>query len=284
MNNRFLIITGMSGSGKTSASRAFADFGYYCVDNLPAKLIPEFVNIWIHREVEIEKVALIVDIRERDFVAKFPKVWKAIKEKISPRLIYMEASDDTLIKRYSASRRPHPLSKKKSVREGIDLERKRLEKIRNMADDIIDTSGVNIGDFKRLLAKKYLSKASLKMQVEIMSFGYKYGIPLDSDLVFDTRFLPNPYYIDNLRNKTGKHKIVQEYVLNAPETKKFMEELFHFIDYLMPKFEAEGKSYLTISIGCTGGKHRSVTLAEKTRDFLKTRNLNLTVSHRDIFK
>lgn len=283
-DDRLLIITGLSGSGKTVTSRFLEDLGYYCMDNLPAKLIPSFIDLWRRKEVGIEKVALVVDIREAGFAEEFPKVLDSIKEKIKPILLFLETSDEVLIKRYSESRRPHPLSGRKSVRESIALERERLAKIKNRADYIIDTSSINISQLKEILTKRFLKRKRLGMQIVIISFGYKFGIPLDSDLVFDTRFLPNPYYIDGLKDKTGRSEKVRRYVLESDETKKYLKEINRFIDYLMPNFRKEGKSYVIISIGCTGGKHRSVVLAEKIKEHLKTNNYKIRVYHRDVYR
>ena len=283
-DDKFLIITGVSGSGKTVTSRFLEDMGFYCMDNLPSKLILSFVNLWRKKEVEIGKVALVVDVRESGFSTEFAKVLKSIREKISPRVIFLEASDAVLIKRFSESRRPHPLSRGRSVMEAVALERKRIAEIKNLSDEVIDTSQMSIIKLKKLLIHRYAKKRSIKLQVMIVSFGYKYGIPLDSDLVFDTRFLPNPFYIDGLKDKTGKSSAVKDYILNSVETKKYQVELFRHIDYLMPKFVEERKTNLTISLGCTGGKHRSVVLADVLRDHLKDKNYSVRVSHRDIYK
>jgi UPF0042 nucleotide-binding protein len=283
-DDRFLIITGLSGSGKTVVSRFLEDLGYYCIDNLPSKLIPNLVELWTRKEVEIEKVALVVDIREAEFSKKFPEVLKAIRKKISPCLIFLEASDETLVKRFSESRRPHPLARKRSLMESVQLERKRLAEIKRMADEVIDTTSTNISQIKEHLTSRFFKKKDRKMQIMVVSFGYKYGIPLDSDLVFDTRFLPNPFYIDELRNKTGKSPKVRKFVLKEEETQKFLSRLYSFVDFLIPRFLEEGKSNLTISTGCTGGKHRSVILAEKLRDHLKNKNYNVRIYHRDLFR
>jgi len=283
-DDRFLIITGLSGSGKTIVSRFLEDFGYYCVDNLPTKLIPSFVDLWKRKEVEIEKVALVVDIREASFTTEFPRVLKEIRKEISPWLIFLEASDEALIKRFSESRRPHPLTKGKSVAEGLALERKGLTEVKKLADEVIDTSTTTISGLKTILTRRFLMRKEQMLQIMVVSFGYKYGIPLDSDLVFDARFLPNPFYIDGLREKTGKDKSVQEYVFQSSETEKFLDKLLKFIDYLIPRFIEEGKSYLTISIGCTGGKHRSVVLAEKLKNHLKRKKYQTKIHHRDIYK
>lgn len=282
--DRFLIITGLSGSGKTVVSQFLEDLGYYCIDNLPAKLIPSFVNLWTRREVEIEKVALVVDIREAGFITEFPEVLRLIRKKISSRMIFLDASDETLVKRFSESRRPHPLKSMKSVLENVRLERERLAEIKKMADEVIDTTSIDMAQLREVLTRRFIKKRGRKMQIVVVSFGYKYGIPLDSDLVFDTRFLPNPFYIDELRDKTGRSQKVKEYVLEADETIEYINKLHRFVDYLMPNFVDEGKSYLTISVGCTGGKHRSVILAEKLRDHLKSNDYNVRIHHRDIYK
>lgn len=284
IDDRFLIITGLSGSGKTVVSRFLEDLGYYCIDNLPAKLIPSLVILWTRKEVEIERVALVIDIREAGFTTEFPEILQLIRKKLSPRLIFLDASDETLVKRFSESRRPHPLKRKKSILESVRLERKRLGEIKKMADEVIDTTSIDITQLKELLTRRFMKRKGRKIQIVVVSFGYKYGIPLDSDLVFDTRFLPNPFYIDKLRDKTGRSRGVKEYVLKAADTKKFLSRLYGFVDYLIPNFVDEGKSYLTISIGCTGGKHRSVILAEKLREHFKGKDLSVRIHHRDIYK
>jgi UPF0042 nucleotide-binding protein len=283
-DDRFLIITGISGSGKTVASRFLEDLGYYCVDNLPAKLIPSLVNLWLRKEVEIEKVALVVDMREPGFLSEFPKVLEQIRKKTSPRLVFLDASDDTLLKRFSETRRPHPITRNKSVIEAIRLERKRLAPIKEMADEVFDTSTININQLKDQLTKRLVKKKGQALQIALVSFGYKYGLPPDSDLIFDTRFLPNPFYIDELRGESGRSKKVRDYVLKSGETRSFLERLIRFLDYLIPKFVAEGKSYLTISIGCTGGKHRSVVIVDRLRDYLRHKRYDIKVYHRDVFK
>lgn len=283
-SEKFLIITGLSGSGKTVVSRFLEDLGYYCIDNLPAKLIPNFVDLWRRKEVEIEKVALVIDIREAGFETEFLEVFHKISKKVSPQLIFLDAADDTLLKRFSESRRPHPLKTRKSIVESIQLERKRLAEVKRLADEVIDTTDTNITLLKERLNVRFLKKRVDKMQVRMVSFGYKYGVPLESDLLFDTRFLPNPFYMDKLRDKTGKEKKVKEYVLQDEETKKFLLRLKSFVDYLMPKFVKEGKSLLTISTGCTGGKHRSVIIAEELKEHLRSQGYSVRVYHRDLYK
>ncbi|MBN1223623.1 MAG: RNase adapter RapZ [Candidatus Aminicenantes bacterium] len=283
-DNRFLIITGLSGSGKTCVSRFLEDLGYYCIDNLPAKLIPTFVDLWMREEFKIAKVALVVDIREEGFRTEFPKVLESIRKKISPHMIFLDASDEALVKRFSESRRPHPIAVGKSMIESLSLERESLAGIKSLADEVIDTTELSIHDLKKILNRRYQKGNVRRMQIVITSFGYKFGIPVDSDLVFDTRFLPNPFYVDALRGKTGRTKSVKEFVLQTEEGEKFLREFFCFIDYLMPCFIEEGKSILTISIGCTGGKHRSVALGEALKRHLKSMNLNVRLIHRDIYK
>jgi len=283
-DNRFLIITGLSGSGKTCVSRFLEDLGYYCIDNLPAKLIPTFVDIWMREEFKIEKVALVVDIREEGFRNEFPDVLTAIRKKISPRMVFLDAADETIVKRFSESRRPHPMAPRKSLVESVALERESLAEIKNMADEVIDTTLLSIHDLKKILTRRFRRGKTQRMQVVIVSFGYKYGIPVDSDLVFDTRFLPNPFYIDALRSKTGRSKVVKNYVLKSEGAKKYLAELYRFVDYLMPHFIEEGKSTLTIALGCTGGKHRSVVLAESLKQHLREKSFSARLNHRDIFK
>ncbi|MGA2588067.1 MAG: RNase adapter RapZ [Candidatus Aminicenantales bacterium] len=282
-DDRFLIITGLSGSGKTVVSHFLEDLGYYCVDNLPAKLIPTFVDLWMRKEVEIDKVALVVDIREHGFLTTFPEVWEDIRKKIAPKLIFLDASDETLVKRFSETRRPHPLASK-SILQGVRLERRRMAPIKTMADEVIDTSATNISQLREAFAQKFLKRPKPRLQASIVSFGYKYGIPLDSDLIFDTRFLPNPFYLDHLREKTGQDQDVRDFILDAAETKAFLAELFRFILFMMPRFIAEGKSNLVISIGCTGGRHRSVVIADELKDYLQKRKYDIKIFHRDLFK
>jgi UPF0042 nucleotide-binding protein len=283
-DNRFLVITGLSGSGKTVVSRFLEDLGYYCVDNLPTKLIPSFVDLWRKKKAEIGRVALIVDIRESSFLTDFPRIFREIRKKISPRLIFLDASDECLVKRFSESRRPHPLARRRPVLEGVRAERRRMAEIKKMADEVIDTSALTISQLKERLGRYVLKRRAPRMQVVCVSFGYKYGIPLDSDLVFDTRFLPNPFYVDRLRDRDGRSRSVREFVLGAPETKAFLKELFAFVDRLVPQFVREGKSTLTISVGCTGGKHRSVAIADELKAHLKAGGADTKIYHRDIYK
>ncbi|MDI6845457.1 MAG: RNase adapter RapZ [Candidatus Saccharicenans sp.] len=278
----FIVVTGLSGSGKTVVSRFLEDMGYYCVDNLPAKMIPQLVDLWLRKKVEIERIALVVDIREPNFLTEFPRIIKKLK--VKPYLIFLEATDETLVRRFSESRRPHPLARNKSILAGVKLERKKLAPIREMADEIIDTTGLSISQLKEQIVNRILQKKLRRFQIYIISFGYKYGLPLDSDLVFDTRFLPNPYYLDELRELNGRNRKVRDFVLKSEETRTFLEKLYSFIEYLLPGFIREGKSSLTISVGCTGGRHRSVVIAEALKEHLRKKNLDAKIIHRDIYK
>jgi UPF0042 nucleotide-binding protein len=282
--NRFLIVTGLSGSGKTVVSRALEDFGYYCMDNLPAKLIPAFVDLWLAKKVEIDRAALVIDIREPRFLADFPAVFEEIRRKAPARLIFLEATDEALAKRFNETRRPHPLAPRKPILEGVRLERRRLFGIRKMADDVVDTSGLNIYQLKDLIAERILRRKRRRIQVVVTSFGYKHGLPLESDLVFDTRLLPNPFYVDRLRTRTGKTASVRTFVLGSPGTREFLRELFRFVDFTLPRFAKEGKTSVAVAVGCTGGRHRSVVVAEELRKHLKGAGCDVRVYHRDLYK
>jgi UPF0042 nucleotide-binding protein len=283
-DNRFLIVTGLSGSGKTVVSRALEDFGYYCIDNLPAKLIPDFVQLWLKKKVEIDRAALVIDIREPRFLADFPAVFREIRKIAPVRLIFLDATDEALAKRFNETRRPHPLARRRPVREGIRLERKRLLGIRKMADEIVDTSGLNIYQLKDVIAERVLRRKRRRMQVVLTSFGYKHGLPLDSDIVFDTRLLPNPFYVEPLRTRNGKAPSVRKFVLGSPGTRGFLRQLFRFMDFVLPRFAHEGKTTLAVAVGCTGGKHRSVVVAEELRSHLRERGIDARIYHRDLFK
>jgi UPF0042 nucleotide-binding protein len=283
-NDRFLVITGLSGSGKSIVSRFLEDLGYYCIDNLPAKLIPNLVDLWRSEEADIPRLALVVDIREHGFLTEFPRVWRDIHKRISPRLIFLDASDETLVNRFSESRRPHPLAKRGPILDGVRLERQRLAKIKKMADEVIDTTALALPELRLVLARRFKRSGKKQLQVSIVSFGYKHGLPLDSDLVFDTRFLPNPFYVDRLKDLTGKNKRVREFVLRSPATSAFLAELFRFLDLLLPFFLEEGKSPVRISVGCTGGRHRSVVIAEQLRSYLRGQKYDITIHHRDMLK
>jgi RNase adapter protein RapZ len=283
-DNRFLIVTGLSGSGKTVVSRALEDLGYYCIDNLPAKLIPDFVHFWLKKKVEIDRAALVIDIREPRFLADFPDVLREIRKIAPVRLIFLDATDEALAKRFNETRRPHPLARRRPVREGIRIERKRLLGIKKMADEVVDTSGLTIYQLKDVIAERVLKRHRRRTQVVLTSFGYKYGLPLDADIVFDTRLLPNPFYVDALRTRNGKAPSVRSFVLGSPGTRGFLRQLFRFTDFVLPRFVREGKTTLAVAVGCTGGKHRSVVIAEELRAHLRERGADVRIFHRDLFK
>lgn len=283
-NWQLVIITGLSGSGKTLTSRCFEDLGYYCVDNPPVKLIPTFIDLCSKTTEEATKIALVVDIRGRDFLEEFHHIYRELKRSHKVRLIFLEASDEVLIRRYSESRRPHPLSPDNLIIKGIQRERELLQGVRQYADLIIDTSKLNAHELKSFIINYIEGEKKKSLLLSVISFGYKFGIPYDSDLVFDVRFLPNPYFTDELRDKDGLHNQVDEYVTGNSKYKEFMQKVKNLLLFLIPYYIEEGKTYLTISVGCTGGRHRSVVLANKIKDMLSKHNYEVKLVHRDIDK
>jgi UPF0042 nucleotide-binding protein len=283
---QFIIITGLSGSGKSAAIRCFEDLGFFCVDNLPAKLIPTFVELCTRQGDEIRNVALIIDIRERDFLQDFPPIYNKIKgEGYRFSILFLEANDDVLVRRFSETRRPHPLAFDRPVQQGISEERDRLQLIRDMADIIIDTSTVNIHELREHINRIYAPSSTGKpLVISIISFGYKYGIPFSSDIILDARFLRNPYFVQEFRDKTGKEEAVRDYVFATDDAREFMTKIEDLFDFLVPRFVDEGKTYLTVSIGCTGGKHRSVAIAERLKEHLSSRGIQARCRHRDLNK
>ncbi len=282
---KFLIITGMSGAGKSMALNFFEDQGYFCVDNLPPALISKFSELCLRSEME--KIAVVSDIRGREFFAELYKELTELEEKgINYEIIYLEASNETLIRRYKETRRRHPLDEKGSILDAIQKEREMMEDFRGRASKIIDTSDLGTKEFF-LELKNYFSIQQYdknELTVSIISFGFKYGVPLDADLVFDVRFLPNPYYVSSLKEHTGEEKVIQDYIMKWPVTNKFYDKFFDLIGFLLPEYNKEGKSHLTIAIGCTGGKHRSVTTSLKLADFLKNKGYRVSIKHNDIMK
>jgi len=282
----FLIITGLSGSGKSGVTKCFEDLGYFCVDNLPAKLVPTFLQLCTKPGAEIPHVAMTMDIRERDFIHDFPAIFNDMKAQgYDFSILFLEASDEALTRRFSETRRPHPLAFDRPVLQGISEERDRLRPIREMADIIIDTSSLNIHELREHINKIYTPATEAKpLIISLISFGYKYGIPFNSDILFDVRFLPNPFFVQELKSKTGLDPAVQEYVLGNEEWKQFREKLADLLFFLLPRFVREGKSYLTLSIGCTGGKHRSVAIADYLEKLLKESGHMVRCKHRDLNK
>lgn len=282
---RFVIVTGMSGGGKSTAFRMLEDAGFYCVDNLPVPLIEKFVELIAMPNSEISKVALGLDVRADQPFEDVQKVLEKLKENgYSFEILFMEASDQVLLKRYKETRRMHPLSPEGRVEDGIRKERNILEDIRSKADYVIDTSKLLTRELKEEIDRIFVRNEEYNsLMVTILSFGFKHGIPADADLVFDVRFLPNPFYIDELKYKTGNDKEVQDYVMSFPEAEIFIEKLSDMLQFLIPNYVKEGKYQLVVGIGCTGGKHRSVTLANRLYDGMKNKgNYGLKIAHRDV--
>ena len=281
---RFVIVTGMSGAGKLTAQKMMEDMGYYCVDNLPVPLIDKFVELILEPSQEITKVVLGIDVRaDQSFDDVMTALENLKKKGFAYEILFMEASDATLMKRYKETRRMHPLAMGGRVADGIERERQILEKMKADADYVIDTSHLLTRELKEELDRIFISNKDYNsLMVNIVSFGFKNGIPADVDLLFDVRFLPNPFYIDELKPKTGNDKEVRDYVMSFPEAEEFLQKLTDMISFLIPNYIKEGKNQLIVGIGYTGGKHRSVTLANKLYEQLKDQgNYGLTVSHRD---
>lgn len=278
-----MIITGLSGSGKGTVLKTLEDHGYYSVDNLPLDLIPKFAEL-TRDSPNIRRAALVVDIRERDQLQQFPEVFAGIRRKISTRLIFLDADDDSLVRRYSETRRPHPLGGDRSVLRNVRAERRTLEPIRALADHVINTTELNVHQLRKRIVETFGASDQAKLRIYVMSFGFRHGVPPESDLVFDVRFLPNPNYIPEFKHLTGKNPGVARYIRSYPQTVEFMDRISSLLLYLMPHYTAEGKSYLTISIGCTGGHHRSVMMAEEIHKRLSKAGYSSKVAHRDIEK
>jgi RNase adapter protein RapZ len=281
---QLVILTGLSGSGKGSVLNTFEDLGFYCVDNLPVGLIPAFSEFFEAGRGEIDRAALLVDARERALIGKFPEIYRKLAEEHSPTLVFIEASDTALIRRFSETRRPHPLAAHRTIAEGIAEDRKRMAPIRRLADVIIDTTKFNVHELRDFIIKRFDTTGKRAMLVSVVSFGYRYGIPQDADLVFDVRFLPNPHFVPRLRPHSGKDPAVARYIYSFPQTGQFVKRIEGLLKYLMPHYVREGKSYLTVALGCTGGRHRSVALAEKIRHDLQKMGVPAKVVHRDMDK
>ena len=276
-----VIITGMSGSGKASALKAFEDLGYYCVDNLPVELIPRFADLAV-QSTEIRRTALVVDVREGAKLERLPAIVKKVKRAIPTMVLYLEANDGTLIRRFSETRRPHPFGADNPVRASLAAERRRLKPIRAMADLVIDTSKFNVHELRAHITERFQKKSTEKnILVSCVSFGFKHGVPEDADLVFDVRFLPNPHFVPEFRPLTGRHPRVAKYIRSFPQTEEFIKRISELLIYLLPHYVREGKSYLTISFGCTGGQHRSVMIAEEVGKALRKAGYRMKVVHRD---
>lgn len=279
-----MILTGLSGSGKGSVLNTFEDLGFYCVDNLPVALIPSFSEFFDSGRGEVERAALLVDARERALIDEFPEIYRKLNSEHPSTLIFIEASDNALIRRFSETRRPHPLAAHGTIADGIREERKRMAPIRRLADVIIDTTKFNVHELRDFIIKRFETPGRRAMLVSVVSFGYRYGIPQDADLVFDVRFLPNPHFVPRLRPYSGKNAAVARYIYSFPQTGQFVKRIEGMLSYLIPHYIREGKSYLTVALGCTGGRHRSVALAEKIHRDLHKQGFATKVVHRDMEK
>ena len=276
-----VIITGMSGSGKASVLKAFEDLGYYCVDNLPVELIPRFAELAV-QSAEIRRTALVVDVREGSQLEQLPGILKSVRRMIPTKVVYLEASDAVLVRRFSETRRPHPLGTDAPVKSAIRAERRHLGDIRSLADFVIDTSKFNVHELRAHITERFREKSSEKaILVSSVSFGFRHGVPEDADLVFDVRFLPNPHFVPEFRPLTGRHPRVAKYIRSFPQTKEFIQRISELLVYLLPHYINEGKSYLTIGFGCTGGQHRSVMIAEEVGKHLRQAGYRVKVVHRD---
>lgn len=276
-----VIITGISGSGKLSVLKAFEDLGYYCVDNLPVGLIPQFAEL-AGQSSEIERTALVVDVREGSQLEKLPEIVKSVKRVLPTKVIFLEASDEVLLRRYSETRRPHPLGRKTTVKASLAAERRHLRPIRSLADLVIDTSRFNVHELRSHITERFQKRESgNNILVSCVSFGFKHGVPEDADLVFDVRFLPNPHFVPEFRALTGRDPKVAKYIRSFPQSREFIHRISELLIYLLPHYVREGKSYLTISFGCTGGQHRSVMIAEDVGKRLRKADYRVKVVHRD---
>lgn len=282
---QMVIITGMSGAGKTVAVQSFEDLGFFCIDNLPPTLLPKFMELVKESGNKMNRIALVMDLRGREFFDSLVDAIDSLSEAnwINPQILFLDASDQVLVSRYKETRRSHPLAKSGLPLEGIMLEREILDELKGRAQQIIDTSNLTPRMLRERIINDYAKGKQQTFTVNIISFGFKYGLPIDADLVFDVRFLPNPHYIDALRPKTGLDEEVSSYVLKQPETQKFLEKLVDLLTYMLPQYKLEGKSQLVIAIGCTGGQHRSVTLAEYLGKCFENEYV-VKCSHRDIEK
>jgi UPF0042 nucleotide-binding protein len=283
---QFVVITGLSGSGKGSVLKSFEDLGFYCVDNLPIDLIPKFAELCAAPRSHIQRAAVVVDIRGGEALSQLPAMYQSLaRDNLRPSLVFLEATDQALMRRFEETRRPHPLGRDLPVREGIRLERMLLKPMRQLADAVIDTTRMNVHELRDFVLARFGGHSARKsMLVSAVSFGFRFGVPAEADLVFDVRFLPNPNYVPRLKNKNGKDAAVRRFIDSYPQTREFMRRLMDLLLYLLPNYLREGKSYLTIAIGCTGGRHRSVALAEEVAALLARDGYRCKTMHRDLGK
>ena len=281
----FIILTGLSGSGKSQAIRALEDLGYFCVDNLPTTLIPTMAKLSLQAGGDIDKVAFVVDVREGNLLSSLPKMLARLRRmpRLNPVLIFLEASHEALVRRFSETRRPHPLAPDRSVTEGIRDEHARMRPIRELADEIVDTSDMTVHELRQFFMALSRDRSRAKLVMTVVSFGYKFGLPVDADLAFDVRCLPNPHFVPGLRRRTGRDRAVVAFMERDASTREFMDRLGAYLQYVVPYYIAEGKSYLTVAIGCTGGRHRSVMIAERLKRGLNdVPGVRVRVRHRDV--
>ncbi|MGA2572403.1 MAG: RNase adapter RapZ [Terracidiphilus sp.] len=279
-----VIVTGISGAGKASALKAFEDLGYHCVDNLPLELLPHFAGL-VSKSAEVERAAIVVDVREGATLERLPAILKNIRSLLRTRVVFLDARDFVLVRRYSETRRPHPLSRSETVSRSIVEERQLLDPIRNVADTLIDTSNFNVHELRAdILARFGREDEAKRLLISCLSFGFKNGVPLDADIVFDVRFLPNPHFVPEFRKKTGLDPEVAAYVRKFPQTNEFLDRVTKLMLYLLPHYVEEGKSYLTVAFGCTGGQHRSVMMAEEIGKRLEKAGYRVKALHRDIVR
>jgi UPF0042 nucleotide-binding protein len=280
--DRLVILTGLSGSGKLSALKAFEDLGFYSVDNLPLELVPRFADL-VRQSHEIDRAALVVDVREGMKLDAFPAILKEVRKVLDTRVVFLEATDEVLLRRFSETRRPHPLGRNDTVLQSIQRERKRLDPIRNVADVILDTTKFNVHELRTHINQQFdRGDTDQNLLVSSISFGFKNGVPPEADLVFDVRFLPNPHFIPEFRKETGLNPKVARYVKRFPQTKEFLDKTTDLLKFLLPFYIKEGKSYLTIAFGCTGGQHRSVAIAEEMKKRLEAGGYRVKSGHRDM--
>jgi UPF0042 nucleotide-binding protein len=279
--HELVIVSGMSGAGKASALKTFEDLGYYCVDNLPVGLISNFADLVLD-SVEIQRAALVVDIREGARLDKLPQVLASLRRMLKTTVVFLEADTDVLVRRYSETRRPHPLGRSVSVRSSLTAERRRLQPLRALADVVVDTTQFNVHELRAQLTERFQGgNSDRNLLISCVSFSYREGVPEDANLLFDVRFLPNPHFIPKFRPLTGRHPEVAKYIRSFPQTREFIQRISELLIYLVPHYIREGKSYLTIAFGCTGGKHRSVMIAEEVKKRLSKAGYNIKVVHRD---
>jgi UPF0042 nucleotide-binding protein len=279
--HELVIISGMSGAGKASALKTFEDLGYYCVDNLPAGLITNFADLVLD-SLEIQRAALVVDIREGARLDKLPQILASLRRMLKTTVLFLEADEEALVRRYSETRRPHPLGRQHTVKSSLTAERRRLKPVKALADVVLDTTKFNVHELRASLIERFQAgNRDKNVLISCVSFGYREGVPEDADLVFDVRFLPNPHFIPKFRPHTGQHPEVAKYIRSFPQTREFIRRISELLIYLIPHYIGEGKSYLTIAFGCTGGKHRSVMIAEDVRKRLAKAGYQVKVVHRD---